>query len=625
MEKQSIFSRFAEAVAPKAVMNYRTSRAELEKSRRRTSTTALVAEMDREEKVRLARYAKMVSDTRKRVRDSVNTLARVENGAYSSRGYDVARMPSSGGYGSFSNASATNEIMAAMGPARAVIREIMRNEAFGAKSLELYVNNRCGKGIQPRYNIARMAQQLLMSGRDVTMDDIRAMYETFQGVMSLLYSWIENPAQFDAEGELDLYGQQRLSYTNKGEVGEFLLVGEPMTTKEAIRQGAVIPMRVRQIEPDFLDCVRTKAPNGDPVRGGRQFDKSSGRIKGYWIHPQDPTSLTPGMAESTFVDEKWVIFSFRKKRAGQIRGISPFVTVAPTFFDRNDMVKATLQSATARAAVMAIFGVGDGDTAEDSDVGENMAYTNGVVGEAYAETKTASTKGDFMPGDLDEMGVPVDSGGSPVRHVESGAILRVRKGTEVRMFDPAPAGGIADFDRIALRTIAAGPQVNAAQLSDDYVGLNYSLARVQQAPIDIANEVEQDEDISRAWSKIWTWFVQGSWAMNAEGLPGYFGPDVLRISDGTFTKPPKQDFDEERTANAQGMRTGLGTETLTQAIAQRGGDILEQFMEIAFENALGKAVGIDMNDFRFAIVKNGAKVIGDSSGTSAVAPPQGSN
>lgn len=622
--KPGLLGRIAETIAPRKVMEYRASRARLETQRAITSQRGIRRQVQRQEMADIKRHVVRVRRMQEEVRSASRTLT-----DYGARGYDAARMNGTVPGSAYSSANGQDEVMSALIPARQLVREIMRNEAFGQKSLELYVNGICGKGIQPRFSLGRHQRRLLASGQEITPKTLQPMIELYERVMRRWYEWAESTL-IDVEGELNLYAMQRLAYRQRGETGEFMIVIEQMTATEIKRAApgtVVIPYKLRIIETDWLDVLKKETPYRNTTRrvvAGRELDEA-GKCVGYWVLRSDP-SRTGGVGESYRIDAKNVIFRYKKLRPGQYRGISPYAAVIGSIFDLNDMVQAALETAAARSGTMVFLGVEDGSTEEDTEVGharargwdmedianENFDYA-GETGEDNVPAHAAT--------DLDPNGLPVDPTGSPVRSISrGGAVHRLRKGTDIKVVDPAPVNGTEAFVRLALRKIAAGPFVNASHLSGDFAGKNYSTGRQEQAPIDMMNEIDQEEDIACAWSRVWEIFVQGGYQMEALGYEGYWNLDEVQVRDVIWIKPPKLDFDEERTAEAQGRRLGIGKDTFAAMIAKDGADLIEHIAAMAYERAVAGAYNVNLEDHIFAIVRNGGKAMAQEAETETPQP-----
>jgi len=247
--------------------------------------------------------------SRARARVALNFVSkRFFEGASKGRRTDGWKTPST---------SAASEIAAASAPLRDRARDLVRNNSFAAKGLQVIVSNTIGYGIRAQIKSA--------SGRG--LDPLIGAWK----------NWAETTA-CDYHGRKDYYGLQAQVMRTVAESGEALVVRQRLASS-----AQEIPLAVKILEPDFIDTRKQDSRTID----GIQFDES-GKVTGYWLwekHPGD-TALSNFYQtislKSTLVPASDIIHVFREDRAGQIRGVSWFAPVVIPLRELDEYMDASI-------------------------------------------------------------------------------------------------------------------------------------------------------------------------------------------------------------------------------------------------------------------------------------------
>ena len=322
----------------------------------------------------------------------------------------------------------------------------------------------------------------------------------------------------DADGRLNLYGLQRLAMNTVVESGEVLV----RRRRRQIGDGLPLPFQVQVLEPDYLDVLREgPLPSGNYVREGIEFDLIGRRVAYYlWDeHPGRSSGILSGIRVlSRRVPASEVLHIYRLDRPGQIRGVSWMSGIALNLQDLGDHQDAELM----RQKIAACF----------------AAFR---------------TSPDGAP-DKDAEGI----GGT----LRPGAIMELAPGEDIRFGVPPKVDGFEEFNRVILRSVAAGLGVTYEALTGDLSTVNFSSARM--------GRMEMDRNIS-SWQ--WTlmipqfcqpmaeWF-QEAWQIQAGGRAPQarvaWVPPYRTLVDPTREIPALRDKVRAGFASRQGVVRELG-------------------------------------------------------------------
>lgn len=187
--------------------------------------------------------------------------------------------------------SANRELEYSLRTLRNRSRDMVRNNDYAKRAIEVIDGNAIGTGIRP-----------------APWEDGRVE----KRVKKLWNQWGESTA-CDWDEQLDFYGIQGLVLRTVAESGECLILRR--------RNAQDIPVQLQVLEPDYLDPYKTSMA----IVAGQPFDfmgisfDARGKRRGYWLYDTHPSE---GFNyQSRFVPADDVIHVYLKERPGQARGV----------------------------------------------------------------------------------------------------------------------------------------------------------------------------------------------------------------------------------------------------------------------------------------------------------------
>ena len=374
-------------------------------------------------------------------------MVRAYDAAQNNRRTDGWRTTSSG---------AIEEVRRARPLLRNRARDLVRNNAWAARAMDIKVSNTVGTGIMPRAD-----------GPD---DGLNKQIDT------LFAAWAAGCAP---ESGGNFYALQALADRTRAESGESLVVLD--------RTGSVAPAGIRLalqvLEGDWLVDETDRLSRAPTLwRDGIQFD-ASGRRTAYRIYSAHPTEVSLLAANRTRdVPAADLIHLYRQDRPGQIRGIPDIASVVMRLRDLDDYHDAALLLAKIHACL-----------------GVFVTQPNGAAASPLGAAGT-------------------DAAGNRIEEIAPGMVAYLAPGEEPHFLAPEGAGPCAEYTRIALHMIAAGIGVTYHQLTGDLSQANYSSLRA--GSLEFRRQIEQHQHlrlIPMLCEPVWRAFLDA--AVLADRLP----------------------------------------------------------------------------------------------------------
>lgn len=184
---------------------------------------------------------------------------------------------------------------------RARALDSIRNDWAGSSSVQKWTTSMVGVGIQPRWENQKH--------RDI---------------------WDDFGKQSDADGVLDIYGQQALLTSTWIGGGECWV----RRRLRPVSSGLKIPLQIQLVESHYVPMidldVHNKMPAGNTIRQGVERTRN-GQRAAIWMHPEhpgDPTSRNDvNLSDLIRVPWSGVRQVYEPKRTGQLRGVSELASV----------------------------------------------------------------------------------------------------------------------------------------------------------------------------------------------------------------------------------------------------------------------------------------------------------
>lgn len=312
--------------------------------------------------------------------------------------------------------SANSEMnSASIGLLRDRARDMVRNNPYCARALDIWASNVVGAGIVPASRTGKKA--------------------TDKRVMDLWRAFVDS---CDADGQLDFYGLQTLAVRAAFEGGDALA----RMRVRRIEDGFRIPLQLQLMEADQLDSSQHGIVNNYKTVLGVQLSPIGTR-QGYYLFPEHPgergqfqlTGLT-----SNFVSASEVLHLYRKARIGQVRGVSGFAPVMLQAKDLSDLQEAVI----VKARIEACFG--GFITSEEGD--------GAAIGPASK-----------------------DADGNVVQELQPGILRHLKPGEEITFAQPTSSTSFDPVMMHTLLGIAVGLGLTYDQLTGDLRQANYSSLR----------------------------------------------------------------------------------------------------------------------------------------------------
>jgi lambda family phage portal protein len=357
----------------------------------------------------------------------------------------------------------------------------------------------------------------------------------------------------DADGILDLYGQQNMAARNWIEAGEVFVRLRPRLPAD----GLPVPLQLQIVEADMVPAVDALAPNGNEIAQGIEFDRLGRRVA-YWMLRNHPGDGRGDTSTTIRVPAEFVLHIYEPTRPGQLRGISELAPI-----------------------LARLRGVGDFDDA----VLERQKLANLFAG--FLERPASGQDAALDP--LTGLPIKTDSDGTPMAALEPGTMQELLPGETVKFSEPPDAGaGYRDFTRQQYQGVAAGSGLPYELLTGDLNGVSDRALRV------ILNEFRRHCQ-QRQWHILIPQFcrkVRNAWAdaaIMAGILTGAEGAEARRVTwvpQGWAYIHPTQDV------QAQQMAEESGFTSRTRIITERGDDPEEIDAERAADEAREAELGL---------------------------------
>lgn len=343
-------------------------------------------------------------------------------------------------------------------------RDTRRNEWAGESLIQKWSTTLIGVGIVPRFNRIKSKE------RKQFINDL----------------WRKFVATSDADGVLNIYGQQTLATTAWFEAGEVFVRERPRGMDNPLP----VPMQVQLIEAEYCPMLNAEQMNGMPpgnkIRSGIELSKAGRRVA-YWFyreHPGDGQGLSINPDSLVRVPADQVRHVYFPNRPGALRGVSPMASILTNLRNVSDYEDAVLE----RQKLANLF----------------MAFIKwSLPSMADADTDPLS-------------GLPLDGSTSPLAGMSPGIVQELEPGQDVMFANPPEAGTTySDYIRTRHLGTAAGGGMPYELFSGDIANVSDRTLRV------LINEFRRLAE-QRQWQVVIPMFCQPvvEWFASAALLRG---------------------------------------------------------------------------------------------------------
>ena len=407
-------------------------------------------------------------------------------------------------------------------------RDLVRNNPYAARGIEVIANNVIGKGIKTEIKVDTRAE---VSNREKKLNNI----------------WRAWSQHCDHDGLHDFAGMQRMVMRSVAESGEILVrirrTGRRFVMAPNGKVVEIPPFQLQLLESDFIASDQIGPISGDTIPKGNiiitgiELDPTGKKVA-YHLHKAHPGNINLDIAsnfDTIRVDAAEILHPFRQDRPGQLRGVTflhPIVLRLRDFDLYEDAQLKRQQCAAMFAAfVTDVSGVDDDEeAAQEIELGEKM---------------------------------------------EPGMIELLPPGRDVTLANPPGADNYKEYTTVVLHSIASGIGVTYEQLTGDLAEVNFSSARMGWLESHRNFDTWRHNIIERQFlNPVFSWFLEGL------DLIGESSANVRAV----FTAPRREMIDpvKETQAMIKAIRGGLKTQS--EAIRELGKDPDTHFEEYERDN-----------------------------------------
>lgn len=378
--------------------------------------------------------------------DAVRGLTRKYEAAGLGRRTDGWRTTSSG---------PNSELRPAIRLLRDRSRDLVRNNPFAKRAVQVIGTNVVGLGIKPAAVLDNAKQA----------KKVNADWAAWAGSSTC-----------DFDGLLDFYGLQRSVIRGAAESGEVLIIRKRLTPEEMKKYSPFVGFQLQILEADFIDSGRDGLPaeGGGRIVQGVEFDPQGRRVA-YWLFKSHPGENTIwGDRTSVRVPAEDVLHIFEPLRPGQVRGVP--------------------------MGASAMLRLRDFDEYEDAQLIRQK------IAACFAMFYSGSDTGGGLANDLED----VNQGDLPTR-MEPGMIEKLPQGSTVEFGTPPAAEGYETYSKTVLQSVAVGFGITYEQLTGDYSNVNYSSARMARQEFGGYIAELQALIITQFCAKVWDWYMSSAY------------------------------------------------------------------------------------------------------------------
>ena len=436
-----------------------------------------------------------------------------------------------------SNTSADSEVYGSAQKLRDCARQLCRDNDYARQALRAIEGNVIGQGI-PFQSQVRMQR----GGKlDTGIND--AIESTWRQWSQARYC--------HTGGKLGFADIERLIIRACAESGEVFI--------RMVRQtfgGGIIPLALEVLEADQLDDgLNGRSQQGNEIRMGVELDGWGRPIAYHFLayHPGDYQFSNQQISTQRHkrIPAEEIIHLYRSERPGQTRGVTWFASAIQRLHHLAGYEQAEVVRARASSALMGFITSPEGE----------------LIGD------------DVMDGER-------------VSNFEPGVFKYLNPGESVTVPSlDSPDGQFESFLRAMLRAMAAGIGCSYETISRDFSQTNYSSSRLSLIEDRDHWRILQSWIIENFHQRVFHEWVELAVLSNALKLPGYeLAPERFKAARWMPRGWAWVDPAKEVQAYKDAVRCGF--KTLSEVVAEQGGDLDEVFLQLESERALAEIHGL---------------------------------
>jgi lambda family phage portal protein len=422
---------------------------------------------------------------------------------------------------------------------RARSRSLVRSDAYAQRFITSVINNvggPCPFDMRARVRMPRGKLDL------ATNKKMEAAWADFcRGI------------ECDIAGKMSMHQFHRANLHQLGTDGEVLMRIHPLEGKYGIR--------LQNLDIERLDTDKNEQlANGRAIKCGIEMDVH-GRPLAYHIFTRNPGEQGMGFGvqpnrETERVPADQIIHAFIPHWPEQARGIPMLHASMLRLWHLGGFEEAAVVNARVGASKVAVLTTPDGQT--------NSTLATGT-----------------------------DSAGNLMDDTSPGQYWTLPEGMQLQGWDPAfPDQAIEPFIRTCLRGAAAGVGQSYHSFANDPGGVNYSTGRIFLLEERDHWMTLQSLYVDQVCDRIFrAWLAMG--AMNG-ALPAFWHTDP-RFAQVVWQGKRWTWIDPEKEMNAQAGAVAAKLTSRTRLLAEQGIDFEDVLEEIAQENELAEALGVELD------------------------------
>lgn len=445
------------------------------------------------------------------------------------RSYDAADQGRSReGWQTFSETSGNSETRFVIRVLRERSRDLVRNNPYAKKAIQVLTTNTIGTGIKPS----------IPKGAVTKAEEKR--------ILSAFSDWAETTA-IDYNGKANIYGIQMQAYRAMCESGDaFLRIYRDISQK--------IPFKVQLLEADFCDDQRDGYAVGDGgyIVQGVEFDKNH-KIVAYWMFEKHPADLQPIVASlmSKRIPAEEIIHLYEQLRPGQVRGVPQGVAAFSNLRDLGDYQTAQLMRQKI-ASCYTVF-----VRKNDKQFQENYDLYNKAPGGAQLDPLSEK----LSPGQIDYL----------------------NPGEDITFAEPPGTVGYDEYTKTIIRGIAIAFGITYESMSGDLSNVNFSSGRMGW--LEMHRQITQSQElvaIPGLCNPLWSLFMTGAI------MRGLTSKSII----ANWTPPRRDMIDPAKEIKGFEAQIRAGLISRSEALRQFGYDPENTFNEIVEERKEADAAGV---------------------------------
>jgi len=352
-------------------------------------------------------------------------------------------------------------------------------------------------------------------------------------------AWKRWSDEADAGGRLHFHEMQQLACRQETEVGEYIFIKR--FTQSA---GRFLPFELLAVEPDHLNSYGATALPGNEIHQGVEYDPRTGKAMAYHFEDADRWKKP-----QRYPAER-VLIGFRSVRPNQVRGVTPLAPVILLAHQLRDYLEAEISSAQRAARWLAFV------TSDDP---------MGAMGAFGAAQTTDDDNNSYYS---------MEMGHSVVDFLKSGESVTIANHSR-------PGDSFEPFVKFILRTFAAAAGVTYELVSGDYVGSQYTSARVARNDMLKGIAIRRGRLIRQFCEPIKREFMFWSVATGKLDLPGYMTNQEY-FNRSVWAAPGVEQLDPLRESRAESDAVDAKLRSPQEVLHGRGRDpeqVLDEWAE----------------------------------------------